>query len=90
MATVVFASPFINLIAYVVMGLTSGWIYAGITFGIWVVIMFMQEYSSRVAKTLKGKESVCNDERQKMVNDMILGARTIKSYAWENHYISKI
>ena len=52
--------------------------------------MFMQEYSSRVAKTLKGKESVCNDERQKMVNDMILGARTIKSYAWENHYISKI
>ena len=25
-----------------------------------------------------------------MVNDMIIGARTIKSYGWENHYISKI
>ena len=52
--------------------------------------MVMQEYASRMVKTLKIKESVCNDERQKLVNDMVIGARTIKSYGWENHYISKI
>jgi ABC-type multidrug transport system fused ATPase/permease subunit len=88
--TVVIAAPFVNLVAYTVLIFTSGWIYAGITFGIWVAIMIMQEYSSRITKTLKGKESVCNDERQKLVNDMIIGARTIKSYGWENHYISKV
>jgi ABC-type bacteriocin/lantibiotic exporter with double-glycine peptidase domain len=76
--------------AYVVLGLTSGWWYAGVTFAIWVIIMVAQEYSSRISKRLKANESVCNDERQKWVNDMIIGARTIKSYAWENHYIQKI
>jgi ABC-type multidrug transport system fused ATPase/permease subunit len=88
--SVVLAAPFINMIAYIVLGLTSGWIYAGITFAIWVAIMICQEFSSRYTKVLKMKESVCNDERQKMVNDMIIGARTIKSYGWENHYITKI
>ena len=36
------------------------------------------------------KESKYNDERQKLVNDMVVGARTLKSYGWENHYIDKI
>jgi hypothetical protein len=35
-------------------------------------------------------ESKFNDERQKLVNDMVVGARTLKSYGWENHYISKV
>jgi len=26
----------------------------------------------------------------KLVNDMVVGIRTIKSYAWENHYLGKI
>jgi ABC-type multidrug transport system fused ATPase/permease subunit len=26
----------------------------------------------------------------KLINDLITGIRTIKSYAWENHYMSKI
>jgi hypothetical protein len=26
----------------------------------------------------------------KLVNDMVVGIRTIKSYAWENHYLAKI
>ena len=60
---VVLAAPFVNIVAYVVLGLTSGWQYAGITFGIWVVIMIAQEYSSRLAKSIRAKESVCNDER---------------------------
>ena len=31
-----------------------------------------------------------NDERMKLVNDMVTGIRTIKSYAWENHYSEKV
>ena len=31
-----------------------------------------------------------NDERMKLVNDMITGIRTIKAYAWENHYSRKV
>jgi len=26
----------------------------------------------------------------KLINDLVAGIRTIKSYAWENHYIKKI
>jgi hypothetical protein len=29
------------------------------------------------------------DKRQKIINDMIVGARTIKSYGWENYFIEK-
>ena len=31
-----------------------------------------------------------NDERMKLINDMVTGIRTIKSYAWENHYLRKV
>ena len=31
-----------------------------------------------------------NDERMKLVNDMVVGIRTIKCYAWELHYLDKI
>jgi hypothetical protein len=41
-------------------------------------------------KSIKIKESLANDERMKLVNDMIVGIRTIKCYAWELHYIKKL
>ena len=34
-----FVSPFINLAAYAVIGVTSGWEYALITFTIWIIIL---------------------------------------------------
>jgi len=49
--------------------------------------MILQDLASKKTKDLKGKESKFNDDRQKLVNDMVVGARTIKSYGWENHYI---
>ena len=61
-----------------------------ITFGIWIVILIAQHFSSEQTKRLKLKESGCNDTRQKLVSDMINGARTIKCYGWENHYLRKI
>ena len=36
------------------------------------------------------KDSAMNDERLKLVSDMVVGVRTLKSYGWENHYMSKI
>ena len=36
------------------------------------------------------KESRYNDERQKLVTDMVTGAKTIKSYGWEGHYLDKL
>jgi len=31
-----------------------------------------------------------NDDRLKLITDMLSGIRTIKSYGWENHYMEKI
>ena len=87
---ILFASPIINLIAYGVLWWTSGWIASVTTFVIWILVMLMQDYTSKLKKKIKIKESVHNDTRQKLVNDIINGARTIKSYGWENHYLSKI
>ena len=41
-------------------------------------------------KGIKQAEAMRNDERMKLVNDMITGIRTIKAYAWENHYSRKV
>ena len=50
----------------------------------------MQVYNGRAAKRLKMKDSAMNDERLKLVSDMVVGVRTLKSYGWENHYMNKI
>lgn len=42
------------------------------------------------AKILRFKYSACNDERLKLVNDMVVGIRTLKSYGWEEQYMKKI
>jgi ABC-type bacteriocin/lantibiotic exporter with double-glycine peptidase domain len=39
---------------------------------------------------MKQSEAMRNDERMKLINDMITGIRTIKAYAWENHYSQKV
>jgi hypothetical protein len=41
-------------------------------------------------KNLKSKEGALNDERLKLIGDMVVGCRTIKCYGWEKHYIKKI
>jgi hypothetical protein len=39
---------------------------------------------------MKVKESSFNDDRLKLINDIIVGIRTIKCYAWEHKYIQKV
>jgi len=53
-------------------------------------MLLLQVINGRVTKYLKAKEAVLSDERLKLVNDLVVGVRTIKCYAWENVYIQKI
>jgi hypothetical protein len=41
-------------------------------------------------KDLQLSQASKNDQRMKLVNDMVNGIRTIKSYGWETHYLEKI
>ena len=62
-APIILAAPFVNIIAYLILGFSAGWEYAGITFAIWIIIMISQHLASEKAKSLKLKESKINDER---------------------------
>ena len=53
-------------------------------------MLLVQILNSTIAKTTKLRDSSMNDERIKLVNDMVVGIRTIKSYGWENKYIKKV
>jgi hypothetical protein len=53
-------------------------------------MLLFQIFSGRLSKSLKMKDSALNDERLKLINDMVVGVRTLKSYGWENHYLKKI
>lgn len=84
------ASPFINFCCYGLIWYIAGWYYALMMFGLWVVTISMQVCSTRATKAIKQQEAMRNDERMKLVNDMITGIRTIKAYAWETHYAQKV
>ena len=83
-------APFINIMAYVIIGFQCGWLYSGITCAIWIVIVICQHFTAKQGGILKAKESASNDARQKLVQDMINGAHTIKCYGWEQHYIDNM
>ena len=86
----ILAFPFVNGFAYVVIGLTSSWLNALIVFAVWVVMILCQITTGKCAKRVKMADSALNDERLKLVNDMVVGVRTLKGYGWENHYLNKI
>lgn len=90
LVAMIFAAPFVNLVAFLVLGYTSGWQNASITIAIWFVILICQHFTAVQTRKFKLAEGKHNDERQKLVNDMFVGGRTIKSYGWENHYLEKI
>jgi hypothetical protein len=43
-----------------------------------------------IFEKVKVIENNFNDKRMSLINDMVVGIRTIKCYAWENHYIEKV
>lgn len=90
MAPFVFVAPVMNLACYTIVWLMFGWVYAVVIFALWVIMFLFQMCVARYQRTIKQAEAMRNDERMKLVNDMITGIRTIKSYAWENHYSRKV
>ena len=86
----IIAFPIVNLFTYVIIGLTSSWTNSAIVFGVWIFMVAVQITAGRLSKAIKMRDSGFNDERLKLVNDMVVGVRTLKSYGWENHYLSKI
>lgn len=90
MAPFALVAPIMNLASYGLIWYISGWQYAVIIFGLWILMFLSQMLVARMQKGNKQAEAMRNDERMKLVNDMITGIRTIKAYAWENHYSRKV
>lgn len=88
--SLLFASPFVILIAGYLLWDLVGWQKTLISFSFWILNMLAELYATRVGKAIKAKESAINDSRLKYINDMVIGCRTIKCYGWENHYINNI
>jgi len=84
------ACPGVLVLTLIYIGFGSGWQYAGYTLAIWLMTVCCQLICNLITLRIKMKEAVLNDTRIKLVNDLVTGIRTIKCYAWENHYIKKI
>lgn len=80
------AAPFINLIACSFVALRVGALYTLVVLGFWVGLMIIQNCVGNKVKKLKGIEAKYNDERLKVINDLVIGCRTIKCYGWETYY----
>jgi ATP-binding cassette, subfamily C (CFTR/MRP), member 1 len=89
-ASMIIASPVVNIFAYVLIGTFYSWEYSGIVIGVWLLTFFMQVMTGICNKNARANESALTDERLKFVNDVITGARNIKCYGWETHYLDKI
>ena len=86
----ILAFPFVNAFTYALIGFSSDWMNSLIVFCVWILMVIVQFSSGRIAKRVKMRDSALNDERLKLVTDMVVGIRTLKSYGWENHYLQKI
>lgn len=84
------AMPFILFLCLFYIAWGSEVLYAVYTFLIWLLVVVLQMICNKIGERLKEKESILSDQRMKLVNDLVTGIRTIKSYAWENHYLKKI
>ncbi len=90
MTPFILAAPLVVCLCLFLIYLSSEWFYVISTLIVWLLCIGSQYICSLQTKTLKEQESLLNDQRMKLVNDMVVGIRTIKSYAWENHYLAKI
>lgn len=89
-APMVMVLPVANLFCYLLIGFYFGWVSSLIVFSCFVVALVVQIFAGGQSKKLKKTDSNITDERLKLVNDVVVGIRTIKCYGWENHYLEKI
>ena len=90
LAHLILAWPIVNAFAYVLIGLLSSWDNALIVFAVWILIVIVQTVAGILSRKIKAIDSSLNDERLKLVNDMVVGVRTLKCYGWEGHFLDKI
>jgi len=83
----VLASPLVNVLSFGIVGFVYSWEYAGIIFLVWVVTVLMQIGTGACGMKQKRAEAMYTDQRLGYVNDMVVGARTIKCYGWESNYL---
>jgi len=87
MLPMVIMCPFIVALCMVYIAIEEGVIYAVITMVGFIFCVGGQTLCNHFAKNYKQRESYLSDQRMKLISDMVTGIRTIKSYAWENHYL---
>lgn len=85
------AAPFVALLSiYLVKVITNSWEDAAIVGVLWSLTCIFSMLTSACAKQKRALDAFYSDGRMKLINDMVIGARTIKSYGWENHFFNKI
>ena len=87
---ILFATPLVTVLCLFYIYWGSGIEYAGITLAVWFSCIFGQFYVNSITRKLRSQDALLSDSRMKLINDLVAGIRTIKSYAWENHYLKKI
>jgi len=84
------AAPIIVSLCLFYISWSSGIEYAAITLVIWLLCLGGQLIANAFTRKFKMQDAQLTDQRMKLINDLVSGIRTIKSYAWENHYLQKI
>lgn len=84
------AAPLIMLLCLYYIARSNGVMYSVYTFIVWMASMIGQLLVNRYTRIYKAQDAMLSDQRMKLINDLVSGIRTIKSYAWENHYLKKI
>lgn len=89
-APMVIVLPVANILTYVLIGFYFSWWSSLIVFITFVLALTVQIKVSKKSRVFKLQDSKITDKRLKLVNDIVVGIRTIKCYGWENHYLEKI
>ena len=88
--SLIFVTPIVNCLAYGLIWYTLGWQSALIVFVCLTVAFVIQIVTGRWTKKFRGLESRITDSRVKMINDIVVGVRTIKCDGWEDHYLDRL
>lgn len=81
------AAPLVVLLCLWYIYLENGWIYVVVTAAVWFACNVGQFIVNHYTRKYKAQDALLSDQRMKLINDLVSGIRTIKSYAWENHYV---
>jgi ABC-type multidrug transport system fused ATPase/permease subunit len=82
------AAPIIIGLALFYISRSAGWLNALYTLIIQLLCLVGQHICNKYLRKYRMIDAKFSDQRMMLVNDFVSGIRTIKSYAWENHYLN--